>query len=149
MWRNLRSESGFTLIELLGVALILVILALLAIPVYADVADQAREGRTYEEMRVIGDQLEVYYAEHAYYPARLSDLVTGGYLKGTKFETGWGGRPYFYVHTSEVVNGKTRASYVLGVPGPSTACDNNACNPYGVAPHNVTPVGLLYERTGR
>lgn len=130
LWRNLQSESGFTLIELLGVAVILIVLALMAIPVYADVTDTAREGRSREELRIISQALDNHYADHGWYPASLNGLVQGvnnhSYLKPTEFDTAWTGMKYYYVLNSS-------HGYVLGILPDGTTC-HDACNPGRTGP---------------
>lgn len=123
--RLLADKSGFTLIELLGVAVILIILAVMSLPVYAEVSDRAREGKTQEQLRIIEQALEAYRADANYgghYPDTLPQLVTHGFLKPDSFETPWSG-PDNHMYYYYAVDRATAAThYVLGDAGPGVAC---------------------------
>ncbi|HWI66333.1 MAG TPA: type II secretion system protein [Symbiobacteriaceae bacterium] len=119
-----KDESGFTLIELLGVAVILIILALMALPVYAEVSDRTREAKTHEQLRIIEQALEAHRADPQYanYPGSLQLLVTRGFLKPTSFETPWSSadnRVYYYYAVDRT---PAATKFVLGDPGPGVAC---------------------------
>lgn len=135
--RVLTDESGFTLIELLGVALILIVLSVLAFPVYAEVTDKTREAKSMEQLRVIEQALEAYRADPAFshYPNNLQALVDKGFLKPSPFQTPWSGednRVYFY-YAVDKSGAATR--YVLGDAGPGVACGSGqAVNPCGKDP---------------
>lgn len=122
--RILSSEEGFSLIELMGVAVIMIILTVMALPVYAEVSDKARTARSSEEIRLIGDMLEAYYAEKGQYPGSLSILV-GHSLKPTSLESPWSNPPENLVYYYYAVD-KVATHYFLGAPGPGVICSSGS-----------------------
>lgn len=124
-----RTEAGFTLIELLGVAIIIIVLSLMALPVYGEVTDRARQARSAEELRVIEQAVERHKAETGFYPASLSKLLEAGYLKPMTFESAWrgegSGRYYFYA-IDEATNPR---AFALGDPGLRPSCDSDRLYP--------------------
>lgn len=117
-------KQGFTLIELLGVAIIIIVLSLMALPVYWEVTDRARQARSAEELRVIEQAVERHKAETGFYPASLSKLLEAGYLKSMTFESAWRGeglgRYYFYA----VDHAENPRAFALGDPGLRPTCDS-------------------------
>lgn len=123
--RLLADKSGFTLIELLGVAVILIILAVMSLPVYAEVTDRAREGKTQEQLRIIEQALEAYRADATYgghYPNTLPQLVERGFLKPGSFETPWSSPDNTVYYYYAVDRAGAATHYVLGDAGPGVAC---------------------------
>lgn len=123
--RIIGDEAGFTLIELLAVAVILIILSLMALPVYAEVTDKGRTAKSTEELRIIEQGLEAYRADRGQYPARLVHLVDKGYLKPTRFHTPWSTdkNPIYYFYAVDNAGASDVATrYVLGDPGPGVSC---------------------------
>jgi prepilin-type N-terminal cleavage/methylation domain-containing protein len=149
---TLKSDSGFTLVELLAVAVILIILALMALPVYAEVTDKTREARSQQELRLIEQALEAYKADtdHNHYPPSLSALVDAGFLKPSTdphrsvFETPWSGlhnRIYYY-YAVDRSGDDTATGFVLGDPGGRATCGGvSPESPCGLEPNQawVTP----------
>lgn len=120
----LRSESGFTLIELLAVAVILIILALMALPVYAEVTDKARNAKSQEDLRVIEQGLEAYQAQHSHYPINLNTLVTDGFLKPSALESPWSSpknRVYYYYAVDRAGEDKA-TNFIIGDAGADASC---------------------------
>ncbi|HYG58638.1 MAG TPA: type II secretion system protein [Symbiobacteriaceae bacterium] len=137
LWRKLQEQSGFTLIELLGVAIIIIVLTMLALPVYADVNDRARESRGKEDLRRIEQALERYYTDHQEYPDRLAYLAQGSdrhevYLKSTEFNAGSPEMNYYYAFIWVSNGERAWKEYVLAVPADWRKCE--ACNPQEDAP---------------
>jgi general secretion pathway protein G len=73
--------SGFTLIELMVVVSIVGILVTLAIPSYRISVLKAKEAVLHEDLFVMRDVLDKYYADHGNYPPQLQDLVEKEYLR--------------------------------------------------------------------
>jgi general secretion pathway protein G len=62
-------QSGFTLIELLIVVIIIAVLAAIAIPIYMNVRSRAQVAAAMEELRNVGQALEIYYVDNDTYAA--------------------------------------------------------------------------------
>lgn len=141
--RGMRSQAGFTLIELLGVAVIIIILSVLALPLYAEVTDRVRTSRSSGELREIEGALERYKADTGHYPNRLELLITNGYLKGPHhFRSPWYSteNPAFYYYAVNSQAEGTAQEYKLGDPGPGANCGPNREARCGVAPFVVAPI---------
>lgn len=74
-------QAGFTLIELMIVVSIVGILATLAVPSYRMSVRKAREAVLKEDLFVMRDLFDKYYADHGAYPAALRDLSEKEYLR--------------------------------------------------------------------
>jgi general secretion pathway protein G len=77
----LGSPAGFTLIELLIVISIIGILVTLAQPHYQRAVTAAREATLKEDLFILRDVIDQYYADNAKYPPALSDLVEKKYIR--------------------------------------------------------------------
>lgn len=86
-WRGLRPKergrhsAGFTLIEILIVISIIGILITLAQPSYHRAVTTAREATLKENLFVLRDVLDQFYADNTKYPATLTELVEKRYLR--------------------------------------------------------------------
>jgi len=72
---------GFTLIEILIVITIIGILATLAQPSYNRAVTSAKEASLKENLFILRDRLDQFYADNGKYPASLNDLVDKPYLR--------------------------------------------------------------------
>jgi len=81
MTRGRPRSRGFTLIEILIVISIIGILITLAQPSYQRAVTSAREATLKENLFVLRDVLDQFYADNAKYPAALADLVEKRYLR--------------------------------------------------------------------
>lgn len=120
-------QGGFTLVELLVVAAILLILAVIAIPVYGRITDNARETVGKTDISAVEKALEEYRAANGYYPSRLGLLVDGGYIRSQQLETRWSTpeRRLYYFYAVDVLPPQRALGYALGDPGPkpTRGCD--------------------------
>ncbi|HXZ43828.1 MAG TPA: prepilin-type N-terminal cleavage/methylation domain-containing protein [archaeon] len=78
---RLAAPRGFTLIELLIVISIIGILVTLAQPYYQRAVTAAREATLKEDLFILRDVIDQYYADNAKYPAALNDLVEKRYIR--------------------------------------------------------------------
>ena len=74
-------SSGFTLIELLIVMTIIGILATIALPQVWDATQRAEESVLRQDLFVMRDAIDQYFADTGEYPQRLADLAEGAYLR--------------------------------------------------------------------
>lgn len=75
-----RRRQGFTLIELLVVMSIIALLLTIAVPRYFGSLDKAREVTLRENLKVLRETLDKFYADKGAYPATLDELVNQRYL---------------------------------------------------------------------
>jgi len=78
---GLSARPGFTLIELLIVITIIGILVTLAQPQYQRAVTAAKEAALKEDLFILRDVIDQYYADNARYPLALNDLVEKRYLR--------------------------------------------------------------------
>ena len=65
-----RGREGFTLVELVVVVLILGIIAAIAAPKMFDVASNSRESSARQNLRIIRNAIEMFYAQNGVYPGQ-------------------------------------------------------------------------------
>ena len=75
------SGRGFTLIEILIVITIIGILVTLAQPSYNRAVTSAKEAALKENLFILRDRIDQFYADNGKYPASLNDLVDKPYLR--------------------------------------------------------------------
>ena len=80
--RWLKQDKGFTLIELLIVMSIIAILATIAQPSFKQAIIKARESVLKEDLFILRDVIDQYYADKGKYPPAIDDLVGEGYIRG-------------------------------------------------------------------
>jgi prepilin-type N-terminal cleavage/methylation domain-containing protein len=122
-----RYQHGFTLVELLVVVSVIALLAVFAIPRAYTAFNSAKQARVAKELKTIHDAVELHYAVHNYYPVKLDDLITRGYIKpGTNFKSPVSGYWYFYAVDDNRNTDEFRAhAYVLGAPGRDAGEEND------------------------
>lgn len=76
-----QGQRGFTLIELLTVMAILALLLTLAVPRYFNSLDKSREALLRQDLAVMRDAIDKYYADTGKYPETLDHLVEARYLR--------------------------------------------------------------------
>ncbi len=75
------SAPGFTLIEILIVITIIGILITLAQPSFNRAVTAAKEATLKENLFILRDVIDQFYADNTKYPASLTDLVEKGYIR--------------------------------------------------------------------
>jgi general secretion pathway protein G len=76
-----RAARGFTLIEILIVVMIIGILVTLAQPSFHRAVRSAKEATLKENLFVLRDVIDQYYADNGKYPQALTELVEKGYIR--------------------------------------------------------------------
>ena len=76
------AAAGFTLLELMIVVTIIGILATISQPMYRNAVTKAREAALLENLFVMRDAIDKYYADNEKYPESLEDLATKKYIRG-------------------------------------------------------------------
>lgn len=71
-----KRDAGFTLIELLVVVAIIGILAAIAIPVFLNQRNSARDAGVKSDIDSTAKQMETYYTQNNKYPAAATDLTS-------------------------------------------------------------------------
>jgi general secretion pathway protein G len=79
--RKAPQEAGFTLIELMVVLSIIVILASMGLAQYRNSVVYASEAVLHQDLTLMRDAIDQYYADKGQYPDKLDALVTDGYLR--------------------------------------------------------------------
>lgn len=74
-------KPGFTLIELLIVITIIGILVTLAQPSYQRAVTAAKEATLKEDLFILRDTIDQFYADNGKYPLALNDLVEKRYIR--------------------------------------------------------------------
>lgn len=72
---------GFTLVELLVVLSIIATLLMIAVPRYFRSLERSREAVLREDLSVMRDAIDKYFADLAHYPDSLAELVDRKYLR--------------------------------------------------------------------
>jgi len=79
---RIRRSNGFTLIELLVVMMIIVILAGTGLALYSNSVKKAHEAALKQDLFLMREALDQYYADKNKYPVSLEALVDEKYLRG-------------------------------------------------------------------
>lgn len=82
----MRKEKGFTLIELMVVIAIIALLVGVALPRYQIAQRKAREAVLKENLFILRQTIDQYFADKGYYPSDLQVLVEENYLRLVPFD---------------------------------------------------------------
>ena len=74
-------QAGFALIELLAVVVIIGLLVSIAIPSYSKAIKRAEEAVLKEDLYILRNTINQYYADKGHYPESLRVLVEDRYLR--------------------------------------------------------------------
>ena len=74
-------QAGFTLVELLVVLAILALLLTLAVPRYFAGIERAKEATLRQDLNLIRESIDKFYADNGVYPKDLEDLVERKYIR--------------------------------------------------------------------
>ncbi len=77
----MRRQRGFTLIELLVVVAIIGLLVGVALPTYRNAQTKAKEAVLKQNLYLLRQTIDQYFADKGYYPASVSALTEEGYLR--------------------------------------------------------------------
>ena len=81
-----RAAAGFTLIEVLVVMLIITILAGISLGIYNNSITHAREAVLKENLHVMREAMDRYYADKNKWPASLDTLVEEKYIRAVPID---------------------------------------------------------------
>lgn len=94
-----QNRSGFTLIELLVVMAIIATLLSIVAPRYFNSIEKAKEAVLRQDLKIMRDAIDQYYADFGKYPLDLEELVDSRYLRNipvdpmTESNTTWVAMP--------------------------------------------------------
>lgn len=74
-------KQGFTLVELLVVLAILALLLTLAVPRYFAGIERAKEATLRQDLNLIRENIDKFYADRGIYPKSLEELVERKYIR--------------------------------------------------------------------
>ena len=78
---RLRKQTGFTLIELLVVMAIIATLLSIVAPRYFESIEKAKEAVLRQDLKIMRDAIDQFYADSGKYPLDLEELVDKRYLR--------------------------------------------------------------------
>ncbi|SET12559.1 type II secretion system protein G (GspG) [Nitrosomonas marina] len=79
-------EAGFTLIELLVVMAIIATLLSIVAPRYFNSVEKAKEAVLRQDLKIMRDAIDQYYADFGKYPLDLEELVDRRYLRSVPID---------------------------------------------------------------
>jgi len=83
---RVKPKRGFTLIELLGVLSIIALLLTIATPKYFSSIDRAKETTLKQDLNVVREAIDKFYADKGVYPDSLEALVEEKYINKMPYD---------------------------------------------------------------
>ena len=80
-WERGGADAGFTMIELLVVVSLIVILSTMGMGLYKSSVTHSKEAVLKDDLFLMRDAIDQYYADKGQYPAALDALVSEGYVR--------------------------------------------------------------------
>lgn len=77
----MKKTSGFTMIELMVAMAIVAVMLTVAAPRYFSNIDKTKEAVLREDLYILRDAIDKFYADKNKYPEQLAELVTEKYLR--------------------------------------------------------------------
>lgn len=118
----MRRTMGFTLIELLVALAIVGMIVAIAAPRYFSNIDRTKEDVLREDLYLLRDAIDKFYADRNVYPAELDDLVKEKYLRAIPKDPFTNSNRSWVVVAPEDASLGVVASVRSGAPG--TGMDN-------------------------
>src|SRR5438046_10302161 len=75
------ADRGFTMIELMVVVALIVILSTMGMGLYKSSVTHSKEAVLKDDLFLMRDAIDQYYADKGQYPAALDSLVSDGYVR--------------------------------------------------------------------
>jgi general secretion pathway protein G len=85
-YRARLAGRGFTLIELIVVLTILALLLTVAVPRYFSHLERAKEATLKQDLQVMRDAIDKFYADKGRYPEQLEELVSARYMRNVPID---------------------------------------------------------------
>lgn len=83
--KQYKKERGFTIVELLIIIVVIATLAAISVVAYTGIQDRSHDSTVQQDLRQIGQRLEMYRAEYGYYPtSQNTDMAELGLSVSTE-----------------------------------------------------------------
>ena len=146
----MRRQAGFTLIELMIVIAIIGLLVAIVIPDLLMTRQQSEVSACQASLRGVQSALELYYTHYKYYPTKMKELITEGYLSDNSDIDPWN-HEFRYEPRYDSGSGsggggsdsKTATNYLLGSSGPDgkSGTDDDIDPPINSKRHSFKSAG--------